>query len=185
MSMCPEASKLSAFFDGEVTESERKSLENHIRECPACQATLNVFAAQRELLRSDVPVITAKPDRLDEFWKYVGKSRLSRIHGPRRINVPLPLAVAAALVLAAVTVLNFVPLGRRPMPDVVVVDSRPQAPTVVSFTISPGELDDFFAVLEGTQVSGSESFHTLPAELPVARFGDPLIVRPAGFEGDH
>lgn len=183
--MCPEASMLSAYFDGELNELATKSVESHCSECPACRATLDLFAYQRELMRSDIPVIAGNSDRLENFWKYVGKSRLSRIHGPRRINIPLPLAVAAGLVLAAVTVLNFLPLGRRSMPEVVVVDSRPLAPTVVSFTISPGELDDFFAVLEGTQLSAADAIHTLPAELPVARFGDPLIVRPASFEGEH
>lgn len=183
--MCPEASMLSAYFDGELDESAKNSVEGHCDECPACQATLDLFASQRALIQADISVIAGNPDRLDDFWKYVGKSRLSRIHGPRRINVPLPLAVAAALVLAAVTVLNFLPLGRNSMPDVVVVDSRPQAPTVVSLTISPGELDDFFAVLEGSQLSAADAIHTLPAELPVARFGDPLIVRPASFEGEH
>lgn len=183
--MCPEASMLSAYFDGELNESANNSVESHCKECPACRATLDLFASQRELMRSDIPVIAENADRLEDFWKYVGKSRLGRIHGPRNINIPLPLAVAAALVLVAVSVLNFLPLGRNSMPELVVVDSRPQAPTVVSFTISPGELDDFFAVLEGTQLSSADTIHTLPAELPVARFGDPLIVRPASFEGEH
>ena len=185
MYMCPEASLLSAYFDNELSGSGKDSVERHLRNCPACRATLELFASQRELMHSDIPVIEENPDRLSHFWDYVGKSRLSRIYGPHRITIPLPLAVAAALALAVVTVLNFLPFGGRNMPDVLVVDSRPQAPTVVSFTISPGELDDFFAVLEGIDVSPGIAIHTLPAELPVARFGDPLIVRPAGFEGEH
>jgi hypothetical protein len=183
--MCPEASTLSAFFDGELNGSKKDSVERHIQECPACKATLDLFSSQRNILRTDIPVIPENPDRLEHFWNYVGNSRLGRVHGPRRIAVPLPLAVAAAVVLAAATVLNFLPLGRNPMPDILVVETRPQAPTVVSLSISPGELDDFFAVLEGSKVSGDDSIHTLPAELPVARFGDPLIVRPASFEGEH
>ena len=182
--MCPEASKLSAFFDNELSGSDRDSVERHLQTCPACRATLNLFKSQRDLMHSDIPVIDIDRNRLGTFWNYVGQARLRRIHGPRRITVPLPMAVAAALALALVTVLNFLPIGGNNAPEVIVVDSRPQAPTVVSFTISPGELDDFFAVLEGTEVNPGEAVHTLPAELPVARFGDPLIVRPASFEGE-
>ncbi|MCK5734916.1 MAG: hypothetical protein KAH21_00505, partial [Spirochaetaceae bacterium] len=76
------------------------------------------------------------------------------------------------------------PVGRSKTSEVpVLVEALPQSPTVVSFTISPGELDDFFAVLEGVQVSNDDSIHVLPAEFPVSRFGDPLIIRPNNFEG--
>ncbi len=175
---------LSAYFDNELNGSQKETMENHLPACPACRATLELFQSQREIMRQDIPVIPENQDRLDEFWAYVGKSRISRIHGPRRIAVPLPLAVAAALALALVSVLNFLPIGGRKASDTpVVVQTISQSPTVVSFTISPGELDDFFAVLEGTQVSNSDSIHMLPSDFPVARFGDPLIVRSDSFEG--
>jgi len=181
--MCPEASILSAFFDNELSGSQKESVENHIRNCPACRATLDLFQSQRELMHQDILDFPEKTDRLDEFWTYVGKSRISRIHGPRRVSVPMPLAVAAAAALAFVTVLNFLPIGDRKTSEIpLVAESLPQSPTVVSFTISPGELDDFFAVLEGVQVSNSEVIHTLPSEIPVARFGDPLIIRSNSFE---
>ncbi len=180
--MCPDTSLLSAFFDNELSGSEKDSVENHIPGCPACSATLDLFADQRELMKQDRPFIEETPDYLDEFWTYVGKSRLSRVHGPRRIAVPLPIAIAAALALAVVSVLNFLPLGGRNASGLpIVVDTLPQAPTVVSFTISPGELDDFFAVLEGVKIT-DDAIHIIPADLPVARFGDPLIVRSASFE---
>ncbi len=175
---------LSACFDNELNGSQKETVENHLLTCPACRATMELFQSQREIMRRDIPVLPENPERLNEFWTYVGKSRISRIHGPRRIAVPLPLAVAAALALALVSVLNFLPIGGRKASAVpVVVEALPQSPTVVSFTISPGELDDFFAVLEGTQVSNADSIHMLPSDFPVARFGDPLIIRSDSFEG--
>jgi len=180
--MCPDARTLSAYFDGEITENRREEMDRHIAECPACRATLREFEAQRRYLRSAAaPGLPGDAD-LDHFWSYVGRSRLHRVRGPRRISVPLPLAAAAVLALVVVSVLNFLPLGRGGMPDVVVVDSRPQAPTVVSFTVTPADLDDFFAMLEG-EGAGDDAIHTLPEELPVARFGEPLMVRPASLEG--
>jgi hypothetical protein len=175
---------LSAYFDNELSGIQKAVVEKHLQSCPVCRATLDLFQTQREILRQDSSEIPENPDRLKEFWSYAGKSRLGRIHGPRRVAVPMPLAVAAALALALATVLNFLPIGGRKTSDTpMIVETIPQSPTVVSFTISPGELDDFFAVLEGVQVSNADSIHTLPAELPVARFGDPLIVRPNSFEG--
>ena len=182
--MCPEASMLSAYFDNELNGSQKESVENHLLSCPACRATLELFQSQRDEMRQDSSVFSENPDRLNEFWTYVGKSRISRIHGPRRIAVPLPLAVAAALALALVSILNFLPIGgSKASDDPVIVEALPQTPTVVSFTISPGELDDFFAVLEGTRVSNADSIHMLPSEFPVSRFGDPLIIRSDSFEG--
>jgi hypothetical protein len=52
-------------------------------------------------------------------------------------------------------------------------------PTVVSLTIAPQELDALFAMLEGVEVYDDEAIRRLPLELPVARYGEPQIVRNA------
>ena len=36
MTDCGQADRLSAYYDGEVSEAERASLEEHIRGCPLC-----------------------------------------------------------------------------------------------------------------------------------------------------
>ena len=184
--MCPDAKTLSAYFDRETTEDASARIEAHLADCPACRATMDLFAAQRRVLRSVKPEPAGESRSLDEFWRYVGRSRIQKVAGPRRLSVPLPLAAAAALALVAATVMNFIP-GRRPdVPNVLVVEAPVQAPTVVSLTVTPGELDAFFAALENTAaIEEHDGIPTLPAELPVARFGEPMIVRPAGFEGER
>jgi len=41
MSECEYARRLSAYHDGEVSETERVALEAHLQGCPACAAELN------------------------------------------------------------------------------------------------------------------------------------------------
>ena len=176
--MCPEAKNLSAYFDGELSDSRRADVENHLEGCPACRAALDIFDSQRAFLQTGPPETTGREERIQRFWRYAGTSRLNRFPVPRRISVPLPLAVAAMLVLAAATVFNFIRFEGNSRPGIIVLDSRPQAPTMVSFTITPGELDNFFTVLEGG-VQGDEIIRELPAGLPVSRFGDPMIIRSA------
>ena len=180
--MCPDASTLSAFFDGELSASRAADIEEHIFGCPACRATMELFVSQRTVLHSDA-IETGEAMPLDRFWDYVGRSRVHRLQGPRRITVSLPLAAAAAVVFAAAVIFNFLPLGRSKMPDVVVVESRTPVPAVVSFTIKPGDIDQFLALLEGAEAFGGDEIHTLPAELPLSRYGEPQMVRPASLEG--
>ena len=180
--MCPKPEILSAYFDDELTLDRRRSVDEHLKECPACRATLKEFAAQRETLSAEEPAVRRDADHLEEFWDFVGRSRLHRSVGPRKLSVPIPVAAAAAAVLVALTVLNFLPRESKvDMPDVLVLESRQPSPTVVSLTITPNELDDLFAVLEGNDVN-SESMLTLPAELPAIRMGEPQMIRPASLE---
>jgi len=180
--MCPDSSTLSAFFDSELSEPLRIDIERHIEGCPACRATLALFEQQRDMLLDIELPISSETRSLDKFWEYVGHSRVGRIHGPRRISVPLPLAAAAALAFIVVSLMNFLPLGQKKMPEFVVLDSRPQ-PTVVSLTITPGELDEFIAALEGRPSSDGDAIQVLPADWQVGRLGEPEILRPASLEG--
>lgn len=180
--MCPDASTLSAYFDGELSDAHAAQIAEHIRSCPACRATLELFASQRTFLHSDGAELGEAPP-LDGFWNYVGRTRVHKLRGPRRITLPLPLAAAAVVAFTVAVIFNFLPVGKNKIPDVVVVESRTQVPTVVSFTITPGDLDQFLAFLEGDDASDSEALHILPDELPLSRIGEPQMVRPAVLKG--
>lgn len=53
MKPCEEfAPLLSAYFDGELTEEERVRVLAHLKECPACAASLEELAAMSEGLRA-------------------------------------------------------------------------------------------------------------------------------------
>ncbi len=184
MYMCPDPTVLSAWFDGETSSAESTAIEKHLEECPACRATVDVFSQRRNMLRADGPP-PIEADKLKKFWTYVGQCRIQKVSAPRRLSVPLPLAAAAALVFIAAVAMNFVNIGGKDMPDVYVVESPRPVPTVVSLTITPGELDEFFSMLEGGSTIGSDGLVVLPEELPVSLFGEPEMVRPASLEGGN
>jgi anti-sigma factor RsiW len=56
MASCPTSQQLSAFHDGEVDETRRTEIEEHLRDCPACAAELDRLAAVSRLFTT-VPSI--------------------------------------------------------------------------------------------------------------------------------
>jgi len=175
--MCPETLSLSAYYDGELSDVSRKSIGKHLEGCPTCRATLEIFAAQHRYLQSETLTPPSDHERLDRFWHYVGKFRFGRYHGvPRRIGVPLPLAVAVILALIVATGFNFVIREGDSRPGIIVLAPRSTAPTLVTFSITPSDLESFLSILEG-ETSGNDITYTLPEGIPVSHFGDPMIIR--------
>lgn len=180
--MCPETMELSAYFDDELTPSPRARIQEHLSFCPACRAVLDQFARQRRLLESVDQPPSRDADEPARFWAYAANSRMARVRRTRRISVPVPAAAVAALLIIAGAVMHLIHFSSRRFPDVLLVSQPPAVPAVVSLTVPPGAVDDMLALLEGKQGFDGELIHTLPAELPVARFGEPAIVRGAALE---
>lgn len=180
--MCPETMELSAYFDGELTGAPLARIEEHLACCPACRAVLDQFALQRRLLESIDRSPSRDAGKPSRFWAYAARSRMARARRIPNISIPLPAAAAALLMFIAGTVMNLIHFSSRRFPDVVVVNPPPAAPAVVSLTVPPGAVDDLLAFLEGKQGFDGQLIHTLPAELPVARFGEPSIVRRGALE---
>jgi len=169
--MCPKAYKLSAYFDGELPGRQLKSLNEHIQSCQACLSTLRIFEIQRKSLRS--PAIASDPNNYRKFWSYAGEARLARTRRPRRVAVPLPLAIAALILISVLGALNFV---SRPI-------SASHAPETITFSFSPDELESLLGYLEERRTASERSsVYTLP--MPFTPLGDPLIVRSAAIEGE-
>ena len=70
-SPCLPAETLSAFLDGELTESERRSVGQHVRECAGCSAELASYGRLDTLLAAPpaldcataVVLLSARHDR--------------------------------------------------------------------------------------------------------------------------
>ncbi len=176
---CPDAPGISAYFDGELPPGEALRMEEHLAVCPACRASLKLFRSQRALLHEgDVP-LSSKKQLWDDFWTYAGRARVRRFRPVRSIAVPLPLAAAAVLLLVAAVVMNFILPAHRRGPEVLVLETMPQAAPVLSLSIPPQDLEKLLAVLEVVQPAGEENLQVLPAELPFVRLGEPQIGRNA------
>jgi len=92
-----------------------------------------------------------------------------------RITVPLPIAIAAIVLIVSLGALNLVPrnMGRT--------RELSHTPQVITFSISPNELENLLNRLEELRINSERSSeYTLP--LPFVPFGDPLIFRSASVE---
>jgi hypothetical protein len=52
MSECPNSSRLSAYYDGELDEAGRGEVERHIRDCSACEVELGRLREMSRLLNT-------------------------------------------------------------------------------------------------------------------------------------
>jgi anti-sigma factor RsiW len=58
MTECPNSSKLSAYYDGELDEAGRGEVERHLRDCSACEAELGRLRKMSRLLNTgNAPVL--------------------------------------------------------------------------------------------------------------------------------
>jgi hypothetical protein len=91
--------RLSEYLDGELPESERATLEAHLRACADCRATL-------EQLRRVVARAQALDDRppTADLWpaiaRHVGVVSLDARRARRRLSFTVPQLAAAAVALA-------------------------------------------------------------------------------------
>ena len=190
--MCPESVELSAYFDRELPAERMKEIEKHLKSCPACRATVKIFEEQRSFMSAaaeDRPEKRTYSEHMENFWYYMGKSRLARARGFGKVQIPFPVAAAAGILFIALTALNIFFIasnrgGTGGAPSAAVI--QPKVPTVITFNISPNELDNFISMLEKQGSAGSnDEIQVLPEEVSVARYGEPLMVQPAVIEGKH
>jgi len=103
---------------------------------------------------------------------------LTRARRPGSIMVPLPLAIAALILISILGALNLVP---RFMAE---ARTLSYAPEVITFSVSPDELESLLNYLEEKRTASERSsIYTLP--LPFTPLGDPLIVRSVAVEGEE
>ena len=82
---------VSAYVDGELVGEDRQAFESHLAACPACRQLLEEEQSVAALLRSAHPPPVA-PDAL--------RARIQTLAA--RPGFPLPIAIAASLVLTSV-----------------------------------------------------------------------------------
>jgi anti-sigma factor RsiW len=91
--------QLSDYLDDELQESERASVEAHLKDCAACTAVLNDL--QRVVARAQAAANLARPPQTD-LWQGVA-GRIDRIRQPRRVSFTVAQLAAAAAILVAVS----------------------------------------------------------------------------------
>ncbi len=56
---------LSAAIDGELTPTERATLDEHLRSCPSCRVALAMERETKALIQRRAPRVSAPPELVD------------------------------------------------------------------------------------------------------------------------
>lgn len=177
--MCPDSAALSAFFDNEVSQETSLRIEEHLSRCPACREILDMFQNQHTLMHSDQD--ESRMLTLDGFWNFIVTRYLHRYKKPHRIMIPIPLAAAGIVLLLATLAMNILLLTRADNKPLLLISAPPDQ-TQVSLSMTPADIDMLLTLIEGSQGINEYEIHELPKEIPVARYGEVVFVRPVAFE---
>jgi anti-sigma factor RsiW len=101
-------SRLSEYLDNELAPAERAALDAHLRECPACRATLDelrAVTARAHALADRTPVNDLWPGIAAAIGSDISPlaARRRREPGTRRFSFSMPQLAAAAVLLMAVS----------------------------------------------------------------------------------
>ena len=186
--MCPRPFILSAYFDGELDRRKYARLEVHLRNCAACQTAFNNLLRLRETLREEIPVDFGSGAR--GFRHYALRSNFSRIG--RGVSIPVPVAVAAFIMLFGTAVLNFLP---RPLTSAFLqvvespeleTDKNPDS-NLISVSVSSSELEGILAIMEREISQSGQLAAVLPRlaeDMQFTRNGEPQFLRPVVYGDD-
>jgi anti-sigma factor RsiW len=97
---------VTPFIDGDLPESDRRAVEEHLRACPPCHSRVAAERQVHELIRARVPVLTKAdaPDSLHaKCWELARHMPRASDTAPRAAAPPArrlaPYALAASLVI--------------------------------------------------------------------------------------
>lgn len=142
--MCPDRELLSAFFDGEVEDPWRTDIKKHLESCLKCRQILSSYQRLRRILEED-PVPDCQGAQLRTLEKVIAGSGV--IPGKtvpfwkKRLQVPLPLAAAAAVVLIFLGAFFSLKPGRTST-QLVEAGTKPTPLAELSIEIPVADLQD-------------------------------------------
>jgi hypothetical protein len=164
--------QLAAYHDGELTAAEKQKLESHLEDCPACRQRLSDWGAlDRALLELPEPDLAGDGlvvETLAEIKRREAPVVRPAVPGPRRAWILWPVAAAAVVVLAAISIVKL----------------RTDAPVPVAATpAQPAEAESDLALESVTTEADSVfTFEEPAAELAAAPREEPGVVGTASIE---
>lgn len=108
--------QLSAWVDGMLTESERKSLEAHMQSCEVCRQTAKELQELKRKLKA-MPIPSPKPEmwnRVMRHVRYHARRRKFTIVKPTVWATWLTALASAALLTGLIVLLWQKPIANRP-----------------------------------------------------------------------
>jgi anti-sigma factor RsiW len=184
--MCPDRDLVSAYVDGEVPSPWRERLEEHIASCSDCAALASRYASLGESLRAEAEpgeaaALARGRERLDALLEGIPAASpraVSRFSGARAawersISLPLPFAVAAALVVlllgGATTMLALKPERGPSLQAVASGEIDPRQ-------VQPASMDELLRFLNSSDKQVQLTIN-LPSGATFGSAGKPVIMR--------
>ncbi len=130
----PLPEEFSEYLDGELPPERAGRLERHVAECGECAALLEEL--RRVVLRAQA--LDDRPPRHD-LWPGVAAAIRTPARGLRRVSLPLPVLIAAGVLLMLGSV-GATLLWQRGRAAPGTIAAAPESPVLVSQVASPSEL---------------------------------------------
>jgi hypothetical protein len=175
--MCPDRQILSVYFDNELCSPWKEKLEAHLENCPECRASLEAYRQTREAFLADkLPVGKAQSRVWEQFSPLEPLKVVKQSIWSRSLRIPVPVAAAAGLVLAAAMTL-LVALRPAPSADSQLADMGMDVQGMLP-------VSDMASLLQ--YLGGDSSPDMVIITLPETTFrsaGEPKIIRAADYSG--
>lgn len=182
--MCPEKQLLSVYVDSELPSPWKEKLQAHLQECQECSQWIALQMSIKNSLSERNETMEAVKARV---WKNVSRDinaipqaadRQTAVKNwMRSMNVPLPVALAAALVLAMAAAWLGGPLLNAPEGDAAVA----QLETGIQGVIPVSSMSGILQYLENQDTAAEIVIIRLPESRNFTSYGEPAIIRAADY----
>ena len=198
--MCPDRQIISLYLDGELPSPWKEKMTSHLETCPECRAALAVYYGLRERSPNEERVLAAQ----ERVWKKLtapplAAARENPVKQPsqryrrqniwnRSFTVPLPAAVAAAVVII-IAMFAILGLGGRNggngIQDTMAV--IPNYMQVVGNEQGMVPMTDMTSVLQylSSMDNGEFMVIRLPESKNFIRAGEPAFINAADYSRRH
>jgi anti-sigma factor RsiW len=179
--MCPDREVLSAWLDGEVESPWDRALEEHVRSCPDCRARLErLEAVRRSLLESPVPDWRPAMERVRSSLVSRGLAQEKTVPvWRRRVSLPVPLAVAAGLLVMLLAGALAVSVVRSSF-GMVRITRHGSSGTEIRIAAPVSDLESLLRSVDKDTAS-PEDVITLPKDVQLLPVGEPRMGKEAEF----
>jgi anti-sigma factor RsiW len=179
--MCPDREILSAWLDGEIDAPWDRALEEHVGSCPECRVLLErLEAVRRTLLEAPVPDWRPAMERVRS--SLVARGFASEKAAPvwrRRVSLPVPLAVAAGLLVMLLAGALAVSVVRSSF-GLVRITRQGSGGTEIRIAAPVGDLESLLQSVD-KDAGSLEGVIVLPKDVQLLPVGEPLMGKETEF----
>ncbi len=187
--MCPEDDIISAYLDGELESTVSIKVEEHIAGCERCKEKLRAFQRISHILLED-----ESPDYLASMEKVKRRIQITQLASEgrrnreiakipwwhRKIEFPLPLAVAAMVLIVFLGFMLFFKMSSSNGVRMMRIKKEPSGITEVQVSAPIEDLEALLKTMDNSDFK-KEVIIQLPPKSQFLMVGEPRIMREAEF----